>query len=488
MKGSRLGGMGVPIKLTIGGQAVFVCCNACKDEAAENPAQTLDKVAALKGNAAAKTAAAAKAAPATPANDRKEAKIKAALANCQRRIGSSPKCKKFCPVLENSRLGSMGRPVKLMIEGRPVFICCDGCQEDALANPRQTLAKVEKAKKANSACRQRRTRMIEKIIELSIRNRFLVLIVAAALTVAGIYAVLNTPVDAIPDLSENQVIVFTDWMGRSPREIEDQVTYPLSRKLQGLAGVRRCDRRREFNFSMITIIFEDNIDFYFARQRVTEKLAQANTFLPAGVVPYLAPDATALGQIFWYTVEASPSEPDRSVTALGVEQVLYRSADQRRAGRGRRGRRRRHCRWNTRSTCGPRPCGPTASRWANCTPPSARATCRPAAASCKRTTPSTSSAASAGSRTSKDIENTVIKEVDGTPIYVKNDRQRAAGHAVSPQRLRKGRQRSGRRRRADAARRKPAGRHRARQGEDPGAAAGPARGRAYRRRPTTARG
>src|SRR5438132_3949254 len=151
--------------------------------------------------------------------------------------------------------------------------------------------------------------MIEKIIELSIRNRFLVLILAAALSVAGIYATLNTPVDAIPDLSENQVIVFTDWMGRSPKEIEDQITYPLSRKLQGLAGVKAVRSSSEFNFSMITIIFDDNIDFYFARQRVTEKLAQANTFLPTGVVPYLAPDATALGQIFWYTVEPSPQHP-----------------------------------------------------------------------------------------------------------------------------------------------------------------------------------
>ena len=151
--------------------------------------------------------------------------------------------------------------------------------------------------------------MIEKLIEASIRNRFLVLIIAAAMTVAGVYAMLNTPVDAIPDLSENQVIVFTDWMGRSPREIEDQVTYPLSRKLQGLAGVRAVRSSSEFNFSMITIIFEDSIDFYFARQRVTEKLAQAGTFLPAGVLPYLAPDATALGQIFWYTVEASAADP-----------------------------------------------------------------------------------------------------------------------------------------------------------------------------------
>src|SRR4051812_6375357 len=151
--------------------------------------------------------------------------------------------------------------------------------------------------------------MIERIIELSIRNRFLVFMLAAGLTVLGIYATLNTPVDAIPDLSENQVIVFTDWMGRSPKEIEDQVTYPLSLKLQGLAGVKAVRSSSEFNFSMITIIFNDNIDFYFARQRVTEKLSQANTFLPAGVVPYLAPDATALGQIFWYTVETNPNNP-----------------------------------------------------------------------------------------------------------------------------------------------------------------------------------
>src|ERR1700694_3559260 len=153
--------------------------------------------------------------------------------------------------------------------------------------------------------------MIEKIIEYSIRNRFLVLLVAAGLTVAGVYAVLNTPVDAVPDLSENQVIVFTDWMGRSPREIEDQVTYPLSLKLQGLAGVRTIRSSSEFNFSMITIIFGDEINFYFARQRVLEKLdeVRGSTLLPQGVFPRLAPDATALGQVFWYTVEPSPSNP-----------------------------------------------------------------------------------------------------------------------------------------------------------------------------------
>jgi len=136
--------------------------------------------------------------------------------------------------------------------------------------------------------------MIEKLIEYSIRNRFIVLAIATVMTVWGAYAVVNTPIDAIPDLGENQVIVFTDWMGRSPREVEDQITYPLSRKLQGLAGVKAVRSSSEFNFSMITIIFEDNVNFYFARQRVTEKLAQANTFLPPNVVPCLGPDATAL--------------------------------------------------------------------------------------------------------------------------------------------------------------------------------------------------
>lgn len=153
--------------------------------------------------------------------------------------------------------------------------------------------------------------MIEKIIEYSVRNRFLVMFLAVALTLCAVYAVVHTPVDAIPDLGENQVIVFTDWMGRSPREIEDQITYPLSLKLQGLAGVKDIRSTSEFNFSMITIIFQDNIDFYFARLRVLEKLTLASTFMPQGVVPYLAPDATAVGQIFWYTLEGGTLDPGK---------------------------------------------------------------------------------------------------------------------------------------------------------------------------------
>lgn len=151
--------------------------------------------------------------------------------------------------------------------------------------------------------------MIERVIEGSVRNRFLVLIVAAALALFGVYAVLDTPVDAVPDLGENQVIVFTDWPGRGPREIEDQVSYPLSRRLQGLAGVRAVRSSSEFGFSMITVIFEDRTDLYFARQRVSERLAEASGFLPKGVTPYLGPDATALGQVFWYTLEPAKAHP-----------------------------------------------------------------------------------------------------------------------------------------------------------------------------------
>ncbi|WP_406701069.1 efflux RND transporter permease subunit [Singulisphaera sp. Ch08] len=150
--------------------------------------------------------------------------------------------------------------------------------------------------------------MIEGIVEWSIRNRFLVILASLVVGVAGLRALMTMPVDAIPDQSENQVIVFTDWMGRSPQEIEDQVTYPLTTKLQGLAGVRVVRSSSEFNFSMINIIFDDSTDYYFARQRVLERLATVATELPQGVVPYMAPDATAVGQIFWYTVEGDGTD------------------------------------------------------------------------------------------------------------------------------------------------------------------------------------
>ncbi|HVP44341.1 MAG TPA: CusA/CzcA family heavy metal efflux RND transporter [Terriglobales bacterium] len=145
--------------------------------------------------------------------------------------------------------------------------------------------------------------MINRIIEFSMKNRALVVGVYALLAVAGYWALLRTPIDAIPDLSENQVIVFTDWPGRSPQEVEDQITYPLTVNLQGLAGVRTVRSASAFGFSMINVIFEDSVDVYFARTRVLERLNLAGSFLPAGVTPMMGPDATGVGQVFWYSIE-----------------------------------------------------------------------------------------------------------------------------------------------------------------------------------------
>src|SRR6202162_986647 len=120
--------------------------------------------------------------------------------------------------------------------------------------------------------------MINRLIEFSLKNRPLVLIAYLILAAWGYWALAKTPIDAIPDLSENQVIVFTDWMGRSPKEIDDQITYPLSVRLQGLAGIKAIRSSSEFNFSMINIIFDDKTDFYFARTRVLERLNVASTY------------------------------------------------------------------------------------------------------------------------------------------------------------------------------------------------------------------
>src|SRR5690606_6391299 len=112
------------------------------------------------------------------------------------------------------------------------------------------------------------------------------------------------PVDAIPDIGENQQIVFTEWPGRSPQDIDDQVTYPLTVALLGIPGVKDIRSFSEFGFSMVYIIFADGIDFYWSRSRVLEKLnALPAGTLPPGVSPALGPDATALGQVFWYTLE-----------------------------------------------------------------------------------------------------------------------------------------------------------------------------------------
>jgi Cu(I)/Ag(I) efflux system membrane protein CusA/SilA len=145
--------------------------------------------------------------------------------------------------------------------------------------------------------------MIDRLIEFSLKNRFIIIAGYLLLAGWGYWALVRTPVDAIPDLSDNQVIVFTDWIGRSPQEVEDQVTYPLTTTLQGLPGVRTVRGQSAFGFSMINVIFEDSVDLYWARTRVLERLNLVTRQLPEGVTPTLGPDATGVGQIFWYTIE-----------------------------------------------------------------------------------------------------------------------------------------------------------------------------------------
>ncbi len=119
----------------------------------------------------------------------------------------------------------------------------------------------------------------------------------------------TVPVDAIPDVGENQQIIFTEWMGRSPRDVEDQITYPLTTALLGIPGVRTVRSASAFGFSTIYVIFDDEIEFYWSRSRVLEKLASLPPgTVPDGVTPMLGPDATALGQVFWYTLEGHDAE------------------------------------------------------------------------------------------------------------------------------------------------------------------------------------
>lgn len=120
----------------------------------------------------------------------------------------------------------------------------------------------------------------------------------------GAYSVKKNPIDAIPDLSENQVIVFTEWMGRSPQLIEDQVTYPLVTNLQGLPHIKYVRGNSMFGMSFIYVIFEDGIDVYWARQRVLERLSTLSGTMPDGVRPELGPDGTGVGHVLWYTLDA----------------------------------------------------------------------------------------------------------------------------------------------------------------------------------------
>jgi len=162
--------------------------------------------------------------------------------------------------------------------------------------------------------------MINKLIRFCLENKLVVILFTAVLILWGVMVAPfdwkidwlprdPVPVDAIPDIGENQQIVFTEWMGRSPQDIEDQVTYPLTTALLGLPEVKTVRSYSMFGFSSIYIIFKDDAEFYWTRSRILEKLnSLPSGTLPQGVQPQLGPDATALGQVFWYTLEGRDAE------------------------------------------------------------------------------------------------------------------------------------------------------------------------------------
>ena len=159
--------------------------------------------------------------------------------------------------------------------------------------------------------------MIDRLVSWCLGNRAIVLTATLLLTIAGIDAIYKTPIDAIPDLSENQVIVLSDWVGRSAQEVEDQVAFPLSTALEGLAGVREVRAQSAFGFSMLTVIFRDDVDIYFARTRILEKLSALPFRLPEGVTPRLGPDATSIGWIYEYYLDDSAAAKAGEALDLG---------------------------------------------------------------------------------------------------------------------------------------------------------------------------
>src|SRR5436853_2145631 len=147
--------------------------------------------------------------------------------------------------------------------------------------------------------------MLRAIIDFSLRNKFLVLLVTFALVLAGIFAVRNIPLDAIPDLSDTQVIIYTEWQGQAPQIVQDQVTYPITTKMLSVPRAKVVRGYSFYGFSFVYVIFEDRTDPYWARSRVLEYLSGLSERLPKGVSPSLGPDATGGGCAFMYSLNST---------------------------------------------------------------------------------------------------------------------------------------------------------------------------------------
>lgn len=145
--------------------------------------------------------------------------------------------------------------------------------------------------------------MIERIISFTLQQRLLVIVAITALVAFGIYAYKKLPVDAFPDVTSNQVQIITEAPGRSPEEVEKFVTYPIETQMMGLPKITDMRSLSKFGLSLITVVFEDNVDIYFARQLVLERLIEAKEKLPQGVEPTMGPISTGLGEVYQYTLE-----------------------------------------------------------------------------------------------------------------------------------------------------------------------------------------
>ena len=147
--------------------------------------------------------------------------------------------------------------------------------------------------------------MLQRIIDFSLKNRFIVLLGTLALVLGGIYAVKNIPLDAIPDLSDVQVIIYTEWPGQAPQIVQDQVTYPITTKMLSVPKAKVVRGYSFYGFSFVYVIFEDGTDPYWARSRVLEYLSGLGGRLPQGVTPSLGPDATGVGWAFMYSINST---------------------------------------------------------------------------------------------------------------------------------------------------------------------------------------
>ena len=161
--------------------------------------------------------------------------------------------------------------------------------------------------------------MLKRIIEFSLQNKFIVLLTTAALVLMGVYSVRHIPLDAIPDLSDVQVIIYTEWPGQAPQIVQDQLTYPLATKMLSVPDSKVVRGYSFYGFSFVYVIFEDGTDPYWARSRVLEYLSGLSGRLPKGVSPSLGPDATGVGWAFMYSINST----NRSLAELRSLQDWY---------------------------------------------------------------------------------------------------------------------------------------------------------------------